>query len=64
MYRCKYISDLCSIARLAQTNQKIDMIEYILVSVPIRARLGLGNQASHFKPLVTTLTKVDLWSIK
>ena len=31
---------------------------------PIRARLGLDNKASHFKPLVPTLTKVDLWSIK
>ena len=33
------------------------------MTVPIRVSLGLDNQASHFKPLVTTLTKVDLWSI-
>ena len=34
------------------------------MTVPIRARLGFDNQASHFKPLVTTLTTLDLWSIK
>ena len=33
------------------------------MNVPISSRLGLDNQASHFEPLVTTLTKVDLWSI-
>ena len=30
------------------------------MTVPIGARLDLDNQASHFKPLVTTLTTLDL----
>ena len=32
--------------------------------LPIRSRLGLDNQASHFRSLVTALTTLDIWSIK